>query len=445
MAVVVAAPVEIGLDAEAGHGGAGGEVPLEVAGNEVLPPVEGVPVADILLVGDGDFSFSLALATAFGSGANLVATSLDTYEDLKDKYSKAESNLTELKRLGATLLHGVDTKKMKLHPDLKNRRFDRIIFNLPHAGFKGKEDDLYMINSHRELVWGFFNNALHLLRPYCKIHINHKTGGAYDRWEFEDLASEVCLVLVEKVAFRQEDYPRYNQKRGDSARCDEAFDLGTCFTFKFRIRDYRKKLNENMTSSISFLGTMTQATERGPFHLFPPDEAWPRQHLPPPLTAVHMPIALEPYGVAQRQYPDFRLNFDGKVRDPHIHQQGNTQPMIRTPKPSLRALPDPGGTIPPPMSRIPCPDLLAPEEPWYRHKPTADAPGRDHSCLPWEHQSLHREFQRGLQREREMQGQVMPAATSLSHLALLERQQSYREFVRKERLRRVVALYGCMQ
>jgi 25S rRNA (uracil2634-N3)-methyltransferase len=77
----------------------------------VLPPVEGVPVAvtargeekkekkkvkqkekgegvkwlghyssaqDILLVGDGDFS-SLALATAFGSGANLVATSLDTY------------------------------------------------------------------------------------------------------------------------------------------------------------------------------------------------------------------------------------------------------------------------------------------------------------------------------------------------------------------------------
>jgi 25S rRNA (uracil2634-N3)-methyltransferase len=76
-------------------------------------------------------------------------------EDLKDKYSKAESNLTELKRLGATLLHGVDKKKMKLHPDLKNRRFDRIIFNLPHAGFKGKEDDLYMIKYVHNLVYVF--------------------------------------------------------------------------------------------------------------------------------------------------------------------------------------------------------------------------------------------------------------------------------------------------
>lgn len=32
----------------------------------------------ILLVGEGDFSFSLSLAKAFGSGHNMVATSLDT-------------------------------------------------------------------------------------------------------------------------------------------------------------------------------------------------------------------------------------------------------------------------------------------------------------------------------------------------------------------------------
>jgi 25S rRNA (uracil2634-N3)-methyltransferase len=37
------------------------------------------PAQTILIVSDGDFSFSLAPATVFGSGANLVTTSLDTY------------------------------------------------------------------------------------------------------------------------------------------------------------------------------------------------------------------------------------------------------------------------------------------------------------------------------------------------------------------------------
>ncbi|KAG8049863.1 hypothetical protein GUJ93_ZPchr0009g1170 [Zizania palustris] len=172
-------------------------------------------VQSILTVGDGDFSFSRALATAFGSGENLVATSLDTNEDLRIKYSKAESNITELKRMGATVLHGVNAKRMKDHTDLKVRRFDRIVFNFPHAGFKGKEDSLCMIYSHKELVRGFFRNARHLLQPSGEIHVNHKRGMPYDKWDIEHLASEFSLVMVEKVVFQIEDYPGYSHKRGD--------------------------------------------------------------------------------------------------------------------------------------------------------------------------------------------------------------------------------------
>ncbi|CAN6167377.1 unnamed protein product [Urochloa humidicola] len=172
---------------------------------------------------------------AFGSGANLVATSLDSYFALTIKYAKAESNVMELKRLGATVLHGVDITTMKIHTDLKNKRFDRIVFNFPHSGFKGRETELHVICSHRELVSLFFSNARHLLRHYGEIHVTHKTGHPYDSWDLEDLASKFSLVLIEKVGFHKEDYPGYNQKRGDGTKSDKTFNIYPCSTFKFQI------------------------------------------------------------------------------------------------------------------------------------------------------------------------------------------------------------------
>uniref|UniRef100_A0ACD5YE46 Uncharacterized protein n=1 Tax=Avena sativa TaxID=4498 RepID=A0ACD5YE46_AVESA len=165
----------------------------------------------ILVVGDGDLSFSLALATAFGSAENLVATSLDSYDYLQIVYSEAKSNITELKTLGATVLHHVDVTEMKSHADLKVNRFDRIVFNFPHAGFTGPETKLRTINSHKELVRAFFSNASGLLRPDGEIHVAHKTGHPYDRWELEQLASESSLVMFEKQPFWQFEYPGYNQ------------------------------------------------------------------------------------------------------------------------------------------------------------------------------------------------------------------------------------------
>lgn len=55
------------------------------------------------------------------------------------KYKNAKSNLDELQKLGAYLLHGVDATQMKFHPDLKMRRFDRIFSPFLTQDFTGRK------------------------------------------------------------------------------------------------------------------------------------------------------------------------------------------------------------------------------------------------------------------------------------------------------------------
>ncbi|KAL7593072.1 hypothetical protein Lser_V15G35543 [Lactuca serriola] len=187
----------------------------------------------ILLVGEGDFSFSLSLAMSFGSASNIVATSLDSYDILIKKYNRAKSNLGILRYFGAQLLHGVDSINMKLHTDLRIRKFDRIVYNFPHAGFLGKESDHLVIMMHKNLVRGFFMNAIDMLLPKGEVHVTHKTAHPFDTWNIEELATQSGLTLIECIDFKIEDYPGYNNKRGDGKDSDLPFPLGKCSTFKF--------------------------------------------------------------------------------------------------------------------------------------------------------------------------------------------------------------------
>merc|ERR1711966_398910 len=87
----------------------------------------------VLTLGDGDFSFSLALQR---SGVRrLHATSFDAAEDLACKYCEAEANIELLRGSGATVTHGVDATRIRetLQEELP---FDRIIFNFPHTGLR---------------------------------------------------------------------------------------------------------------------------------------------------------------------------------------------------------------------------------------------------------------------------------------------------------------------
>ncbi|PIA56162.1 hypothetical protein AQUCO_00700485v1 [Aquilegia coerulea] len=239
----------------------------------------------ILLVGEGDFSFSLSLANYFGSASNIVSTSRDLHDIVVKMYSNGKSNLENLKKLGAIIIHGVDATKMKLHTDLRARKFDRIIYNFPHAGFHGKEDQVKPILKHRALVKSFFRNASSMLRPDGEVHVNHKTTAPFNLWGIEELASDHRLGLIERVEFNKEDYPGYNNKRGAGVRCDEPFPLGECSTFKFKIVPGLKKMTPKVIpgsgkTEVNVPDTRIQIPSPGSFNVgFP--QAVPFVNMPP--------------------------------------------------------------------------------------------------------------------------------------------------------------------
>jgi hypothetical protein len=101
------------------------------------------PSQHILIVGDGDFSFSASLVALLqgqqgggggGGGAprasSIVATALDTAEAVRATFRSAPINLALLGLVGAAVAHGVDARTLPA----ATTPFDRVVFNFPSYG-----------------------------------------------------------------------------------------------------------------------------------------------------------------------------------------------------------------------------------------------------------------------------------------------------------------------
>lgn len=94
----------------------------------------------ILLIGEGNFSFARALvcnpppALQYLPASNVVATAYDSEEECFSKYPEAQAIVEELRHKGAEVLFGVDATKLESTSSLRNRKFDKIVWNFPHAG-----------------------------------------------------------------------------------------------------------------------------------------------------------------------------------------------------------------------------------------------------------------------------------------------------------------------
>lgn len=206
----------------------------------------------ILLVGEGDFSFTRSLVIEHGC-ANVTATSFDGEEEVREKYPTFEEIETALKDLTppVPLFHSIDATKLSTYKTLKGDEepYDIIAFQFPHTG--GLSTDVNrQVRSNQALLVSFFKSCLEIptkptistttitatnnssspaSKPPPKKKKKHATreflkmGGRiivtlfesepYTLWNIRDLARHSGLKVVESFRFDWEQYPGYSHVR----------------------------------------------------------------------------------------------------------------------------------------------------------------------------------------------------------------------------------------
>eukprot|EP00754_Rhynchopus_humris_P013994 Rhum_TRINITY_DN14357_c33_g1::Rhum_TRINITY_DN14357_c33_g1_i1::g.84289::m.84289 len=181
--------------------------------------------ASILICGDGNFSFSQAIARLQKHGehdllARLVGreagpfdlhcTSFDTRTQLLSKYPECAQildNLAAMSACAVSVEHGVNAWELPAH--FPGRLFDVVLWNHPHLGTEN-------FNLHRFLLSHFMHSAEKVLRPGGSIVLSVLSGQA-SRWCVQECGERLGLVCVEKTLFVPSNYPGYETRRNRTA------------------------------------------------------------------------------------------------------------------------------------------------------------------------------------------------------------------------------------
>ena len=177
-----------------------------------------------LVVGDGDFSFSLGLCAHRGGGEDLLITSYDSAEELRSKYPHVGEVLHALRKYkGVRKQHGVDATRLQASLP-GDARYDRIVFLFPHSGQQ-------RVHVNRALLRDFLYNAKSFLEYGGQIHLTLKTRPPYNNWQVEKQAELAGLTLAGERPFDPKLFPGYQHQTTDPQA--KHFDVKSSRTYIF--------------------------------------------------------------------------------------------------------------------------------------------------------------------------------------------------------------------
>jgi hypothetical protein len=161
----------------------------------------------VLVVGDGDFSFSRALANT-QCCKSLYTSTLEGRTDLLKYYEASKAHIEEIEQLGGKVLFNIDATKIDL-----TEQFDLIAWNFPHIA--GKQNIRY----NRQLLRQFLSHAATKLTSRGQIFLSlcEKQSGhdaqTKDDWNFSwkllEQSSEAGLIMTHHEPFDWTSLPYY--------------------------------------------------------------------------------------------------------------------------------------------------------------------------------------------------------------------------------------------
>lgn len=181
------------------------------------------PVADALVVGDANLTFSLLLAQhrkGLEHVGRIVATTFELIDTLRERYQEIDETVKMLEDHDAEVLHNVDGTRIGIDPRFQDMegKFGAVYYNFPHAGVVGGFFDghPFVRWRHENLMHLFFRALRNFVKPggSVKVASNSRATGV----RFSDILSAgeySGFVHVETIPFLEWQLRNYRRSYGD--------------------------------------------------------------------------------------------------------------------------------------------------------------------------------------------------------------------------------------